>query len=204
MHQEALAFLTHVLTPERVAHTHILEIGAYNVNGSARDLCADCARYVGVDRRDGPGVDVVDSDDSFDGAGQFDLVISSETLEHAPDPAGLLASAWQALKPGGLLILTAAGPDRTPHRCDGGPRPDLAGEHYAAITVAQLAGLLDDWIDVDVRYGESHGQPCGDVYATATKPTGGTFITSGPTTLVVGDTGPEIVTVRPVRRRKAA
>ena len=125
---------------------------------------------MGVDRRPGPGVDVVDPDDSLDGAGAFDVVISSETLEHADNPAGLIASAWRALRPGGTLVLTAAGPDRTPHTCDGGPDPVGHGEYYANVSAEQLTNLLADWTDVDVRYGLSHGHAMGDVYATAKKP----------------------------------
>ncbi len=39
-------------------------------------------------------------------AGAFDTVISTEVLEHTPDPAGLVAEMARVLKPGGTVILT--------------------------------------------------------------------------------------------------
>src|SRR5579871_3821901 len=35
---------------------------------------------------------------------QFDVIVSFETIEHVPEPAKLVESAYRALKPGGLFI----------------------------------------------------------------------------------------------------
>ena len=37
MHPSAYAFATRALTPEQVAGKRVVEVGAYNYNGSARD-----------------------------------------------------------------------------------------------------------------------------------------------------------------------
>lgn len=169
MHLEALAFLQSTLTPSLVEGKRVLELGSYNVNGSARVFCGGAAEYVGVDRRDGPGVDVVNTDDSYNGKEAFDVVVSSETLEHADNPAALITVAWNALRPGGMLVLTAAGPDREKHTCDGAPLGD-SGEPYQAVTKKALTELLSDWSEVDVAYAPSHGRERGDVYAIAIKP----------------------------------
>jgi SAM-dependent methyltransferase len=42
----------------------------------------------------------------FDG-GTFDTVLSTDVLEHTPDPAALVAEMARVLAPGGILILTA-------------------------------------------------------------------------------------------------
>lgn len=163
MHPEAYQFVADQVADMDMAGRSVLEIGSYNVNGSVRPLFAGCVRYVGIDLRPGRGVDVVCAAADYDGMGAFDLVVSCETLEHDPDPALTLASAWRALAPGGQLILTAASPLRTPHGCDGGlVGPD---EHYAGIGAVQLSGWLEGWSDVQIMHTPSRG----DLYATARK-----------------------------------
>ena len=39
-------------------------------------------------------------------AARFDCFILTQTLEYVPEPAGALANAWQALRPGGVLLVT--------------------------------------------------------------------------------------------------
>jgi len=71
--------------------TRCVEIGALNVNGTVRDLFP--CEYVGVDRVDGPGVDVVSDGRRYfvDNAGwigerarPIHTAICLETLEHDP------------------------------------------------------------------------------------------------------------------------
>ena len=61
MHPSVLAFAQHYLTPDHITGARVLEVGAYNVNGSVRPyvetLIPQC--YVGVDITEGPGVYVV-------------------------------------------------------------------------------------------------------------------------------------------------
>lgn len=169
MHPAAFAFVSRALIGETVKGAHILEIGAYDVNGteqglSVRTLLDAAARYHGIDVRDGPGVDEVIGAAGYDGDNAFDLVISTETLEHMPDPAALFQCAWRGLKPGGRLILTAAGPGRPPHDCDGEPWD--GSEPYANIEPEQLKGYLAGWADVRIEENAT----AHDIYATATKP----------------------------------
>lgn len=104
---------------------------------------------------------------ALDVADTFDVVVSTETLEHVAEPAGVLATAYRALVSGGFLVLTAAADPRLPHRCDG-HEGDLRGEHYANIDPATLWTLLSDqgFTEIAVEYNEAHG----DVYALAVKP----------------------------------
>lgn len=85
-----------------------LEVGSLDVNGSVRSLFGD--PYVGVDMRPGPGVDVVATADAlpFDDA-SFDVVVSTEMLEHDPSPWLSLAEMGRVLRPGGHLLLTTRG-----------------------------------------------------------------------------------------------
>jgi len=164
MHAEAMAFcrrtFDHIPTPAIV-----LEIGAYDVNGSARVLLPQTTRVHGIDVRPGPGVDAVIDATQYDGLETFDVVLCTETLEHAPDPQGVIACAWRSLKPGGVLIVTAAGPERAPHSCDGLPFVPV-GEHYGNIDPVELARWLSGWAFVTIE--QNHA--AGDVYARAVKP----------------------------------
>jgi SAM-dependent methyltransferase len=47
--------------------------------------------------------------------GRFDLVISQNSMEHYPDPAGCLAEMVRALKPSGKILLTFGPPWHAPH-----------------------------------------------------------------------------------------
>lgn len=164
MHKAAFDFLTRSIEGKTFAR--VLDIGSFDVNSAAqrmnpRDLFAD---YYGIDMRAGPGVDEVVGAAEFDGKGKYDLVISMEAMEHCPEPASIISCAWRSLAPGGLFILTAAGPERAPHGCDGGLVKD---EWYQNISTEDLYTLLDSWSSVSVH----HNPSAGDVYATARKPT---------------------------------
>lgn len=92
----------------------VLEVGSRNVNGSPRDAGIDALVYVGVDLEDGPGVDVVCDVDKLDDAplsiDVFDVVISTEMLEHVADWQSALIQMAFRVASGGLLILTTRSP----------------------------------------------------------------------------------------------
>lgn len=166
MHAEALGFVGRALARDGrgVRGLRVLEVGSLNVNGTPRGLCDGAACYVGIDRVAGRGVDLVCDAADYDGGEEYDLVISCEVLEHAPDPAAVVACARRALRQGGRLILTAAAPERAPHGCDGwAVQP---GEHYRGVAPGELSRLLGDWHELHVE----HHPRRGDVYATAVRP----------------------------------
>lgn len=86
----------------------VLEIGSLNVNGSVRENFPE-AEYIGIDFREGPGVDLVldaiDLPSKFP-AGYFDIVLCLETLEHCEHWADVLNSGWSVLKVGGKMCVT--------------------------------------------------------------------------------------------------
>lgn len=165
MHQEAYDYIRQQLAGYPLAGANVIEIGSYNVNGSTRPLCTAAASYVGIDVRPGPGVDIVARATDYSGPSSYDVVITTETLEHDPDPEATIQAAWRMLRPGGVLLLTAASPSRAPHSCDGYDTvPE--GEHYAGIGRGKLRGWLLGWEQVRIEnYPER-----GDIYARAVKP----------------------------------
>jgi SAM-dependent methyltransferase len=125
MHPSAYIFATRTLTPEQVKGKRVVEAGAYNYNGSARDaLCVhDPASYLGTDAQPGPGVDLVCPAEKLPvvlGDDSADVLISTEMLEHAVDWRGAVAGMVRILAPGGLLLLTtrSAGFPFHPHPLD--------------------------------------------------------------------------------------
>jgi SAM-dependent methyltransferase len=106
-----IAFGERTLTKGDIGGREILEVGALDVNGSLRPHVETLgpARYVGVDIEHGPRVDeVVDARDLVKrfGPASFDVVLSTEMLEHVRDWPTVVANLKGVLRPGGVLLIT--------------------------------------------------------------------------------------------------
>lgn len=114
MHSTVMTFAATQIAALGLAHPDhsVLEVGALDINGSVRPLFDGVAEYVGTDMREGPGVDVV-----VDGAElakrfrnrKFDVIVSTELLEHDARFWATLDNIRRLLKPGGHLLLSARG-----------------------------------------------------------------------------------------------
>jgi SAM-dependent methyltransferase len=112
MHASVTKWVSGLLSDGRVPmlNRSVLEIGSLNVNGSVRSLFSASSRYCGVDLRPGDGVDRVMNAHSLEfAAGEFDVVISTETLEHDSHFWLSVGEMGRVLSPGGFLIITARG-----------------------------------------------------------------------------------------------
>lgn len=100
------------------AEAPVIEVGSLNVNGSVRDLFPE--PYLGIDRVDGEGVDLVCDVTTDEPESDAATVVSTDMLEHCTEPQLALGAMHRMLRPGGLLILTA--PECWPehHNGDGG------------------------------------------------------------------------------------
>jgi hypothetical protein len=103
------------LSSKDVRGKRVIEVGSMNINGSLRDLVKtlEPATYVGVDFLAGAGVDIVcNAEDlaSLFGRESFDVVISTEMLEHAENWQGAVTAMKEVLISSGILLLTARGP----------------------------------------------------------------------------------------------
>jgi SAM-dependent methyltransferase len=153
MHDEAAQFLRSVapLVEADMAGARVVEVGAFNVNGRARDfLPGGWAEWVGVDLLSGPDVNLVGDAATLlpaMPAGCFDIAVSTEALEHSPVWQGIVRGMVHVLRPGGWLIITCAGTGRAAHAADGSgpPRP---GEWYENVPLTSLLDVLDVTVDV--------------------------------------------------------
>lgn len=146
MHTEAYQWLAAHADAGKVA---VLDIGGRDINGTPRPLYPAADPYVVLDIADGPGVDIVADAATWKPDRAYDVVVCAEVFEHTPDWRKIIATARRALRPGGLLVATMAGPGRQPHSAvDGGPlRP---GEYYANVDPGDLRRSLARWRDVSV------------------------------------------------------
>lgn len=105
------AFVTRALLPGEIVGRRVLEVGSHDVNGSARSSIGqhDPAQYLGVDLMPGPGVDEVVSvyelEEEF-GPNSFDVVLSTEMLEHVEDWRQAVTQMKRVTASGGVLVLT--------------------------------------------------------------------------------------------------
>jgi SAM-dependent methyltransferase len=168
MHASVLAWIRTAVTAADVAGRRVLEVGAFNVNGSVRPIVEAHrpAVYLGVDQTPGPGVDQVVACDELVatfGPGSWDVVISTEMLEHVQDWQGSVAALCDVLAPGGLLLVTTRSPGFPYH-----PYP-IDKWRYTPFVLAHL--LLKARLALRMLIPDTDRRSPG-VFAIASKPRG--------------------------------
>jgi hypothetical protein len=164
MHAEAMGWVRKFATTDALS---VLDIGGRFINGTPRICFPNASPYTVLDIAPGPGVAIVADASTWEPTRTWDMVISTEVFEHTPVWPQICATAFEACAPGGLLVLTMAGPGRDPHSgVDGGPLRD--GEHYANVDPDHLLDVLVGcgFVDVEVNHEGT------DVRAAARKPEG--------------------------------
>jgi hypothetical protein len=101
------------LFPDYFINKDVLDLGSLDINGNNRYLFTEC-RYTGVDVGPGPNVDIVYHAHKVQGS--YDVVISTEMLEHDQYYVQTLKHIVECLlKPNGLFFFTCATTGRQPH-----------------------------------------------------------------------------------------
>lgn len=147
MHPSVMDFLRSEIGGGEIQGRSVLEVGSQNVNGSPREVLIPYgpSKYVGVDFGHGKCVDLVmDVKDltAYFGVESFDVVVSTEMLEHAHDWRDAVDQMKDVLRPGGLLVVTTRSPGFPYH---GYPND------YWRFTVADFREIF---ADMDVSYLE--------------------------------------------------
>jgi hypothetical protein len=115
MHPSVIDFLRRNVQSSDILGKSVLEVGSYNVNGSPREVIEPLrpGSYIGVDAQSGPCVDkVVAADDLVKEFGEerFDVVVSTEMLEHVRYWRRIVTQMKAVVKIGGLLVVTTRSP----------------------------------------------------------------------------------------------
>lgn len=143
MHQAAHDWVASIVR-QLPARRSVLELGARDVNGTARSLFVSADRYLGIDISEGNGVDIVADASTYTTDDRFDTVLCMEVLEHTDKAREICRNAHRHLNKAGVFIVTTAGTGREPHSAvDGGPLRE--GEFYRNVTVAELRYWMNDF-----------------------------------------------------------
>jgi len=115
-----------------------LDIGSLDLNGNNQYLFDANCQYLGIDVAQGRNVDIVSPGHMLGMPSEtFDVIVSTECLEHDRHWAQTLNEAVRMLRPGGMLLMTCATTGRP--------------EHGTRRTTPQDAPLLasvdDEWAD---------------------------------------------------------
>jgi len=99
------------LRKEEIHNKKVIEVGSMDVNGSVRPLLESYGpkQYVGVDIVRGPSVDVVcNAEGLLDvfPSNSFDVVISTEMLEHVRNWQKVISNLKALVTPGGLTFIS--------------------------------------------------------------------------------------------------
>lgn len=164
MHAEVKKYCESVKArfPAHFTGKAVLDCGSLDINGNNRYLFDQCS-YTGIDIVPGKNVDVVTRVHLFNPDRTYDVVVSTEMLEHDALYRNSLNRMVMLLKPGGLLLITAAGSRRPEHGTTEHVPADspLTHDYYCNLTVEMLVEPLcmDDftwweisYVDTDIRF----------------------------------------------------
>jgi len=139
-----LHWLKRQVRPHVSLDSRVLEIGALNVNGSARDVLP-VGNWLGIDRVPGRGVDLVTDAVEFmqSDTALYDVVIACECYEHDPRWWITDALAKVKLSYGGLYVVTAP--------AIGFPFHDFGGDYYRFTEMAFTRVIFEGMNVLDLQ-----------------------------------------------------
>jgi hypothetical protein len=140
MHDESRAYVARAVELFCEPDGVLLDIGGRNVNGSMADLY-EGMRYVALDLRDAPGVDIVADACTWTPDRLYDVVVCTSVLEHVADWPAVVATAAKALRERGTAIFCTVGAAFPSHSgIDGEVLRD--GEHYGPVELVELVRAM--------------------------------------------------------------
>ena len=149
--------------PNYFTGVNVLDCGCLDINGNNRYLF-ESSNYIGIDIVDGPNVDFVTKVHEFHVDHPFDVVISTEMLEHDIHFDMSLKNMYQLTRSGGLMMFTAAGTGREEHGTTAKNPQDspLTHDYYLNITAWAIVQVLPleslfSWFEIsylgtDIRF----------------------------------------------------
>ena len=126
----------------------VLDVGSLDINGGTRHFF-NPAYYISIDLAPGKGVDVVSPGHLYDSGFLFDVVTTSECLEHDMFWPETLKNMARLLRPGGLFIGTCATTGRPEHGTrrttpsDAPLLPEVWNDYYKNLTHEDIRGVVE-------------------------------------------------------------
>lgn len=166
-HSEQRDFFERVqsLFPQAFKNVRAIDCGSLDVNGSLEDLFSRKSKYIGVDIVPGPNVNLVCKVHELPiPSPLFDTVVSAEMLEHDEFWRDSLKRMYDVLRPGGLLVLSCAGPTRPEHGTRGtGNEWGTSPDYYRNLSQEDIVDALSAGYET-FRYFEVSGRGTEDTY----------------------------------------
>ena len=166
-HQSQIDFMLSVKEkfPEKFKNCRVLDIGSLDLNGNNRYLFTNY-KYVGVDIGYGENVDVVCSGHKFVDNYGFDVVISTECLEHDKYWKDTFLNMINLTRPNGLVLMSCATIGRPEHGTINTSPSDspFTNDYYKNLEVSDILNLinLDSYFEKFLITTES--DPSCDLY----------------------------------------
>lgn len=110
-HMSCIEFGKRALIQKDIEGKRVIEVGSLNVNGSLRNTIMkfNPLDYIGIDIIKGLGVDIIcraeDMIEEF-GENSFDVVVSTELIEHVKDWRKVISNIKNVCKLGGIILIT--------------------------------------------------------------------------------------------------
>lgn len=130
--------------PERFKNCRVLDIGSLDLNGNNRYLFKDY-KYLGVDIGIGKNVDLVCYGHKVVDHEGFDIVISTECLEHDMFWEETLKNMFNLTKKNGLILLSCATTGRPEHGTIATSPTDspFTNNYYKNLTVNDISNAIN-------------------------------------------------------------
>jgi SAM-dependent methyltransferase len=155
MHEEAYSFSSSAVSMMKTLSWKfegydVLDVGGRNVNGTVRNLFSLSDTFTSLDIFDDGGVDIVADFSNPEIVNvlkienKYDLVFSTEVLEHARYWRALVSNLAKATKSGGWIILTCATTGRPYHTADGHPWTDETQEYYGNVDISEFREVVEE------------------------------------------------------------
>jgi len=169
-HPEQIAFCRSIKEryPTLFEGSSVLDIGSLDINGNNRYLFSG-GTYIGVDVGKGKNVDVVSLGHEYRPDQVFDLVISTECLEHDPHWALTLMNMARLCRSEGLVLMTCATTGRQEHGTSRSLPADsplshtMFKDHYLNLT-EEMVREIPDFLTQFSEYGFSSNLRTRDLY----------------------------------------
>lgn len=137
---------------EQARDGHVVEMGSFAMHDHDARPMFPGRRFVGVDARPGPGVDIVSRSIDLEASPRWEEVkgaavaLSISALEHDPWVSETVGVLMRSLAPGGIAALTFPLDPWIPHELDCAP---LDEDYYRNPTVAEvLMAIADSEVDI--------------------------------------------------------